>query len=67
MYNFVQIELVHCFASTVNELHSALDFTSLVASVAEICSLKLQNYARCIFALLYSFHVFAHSDTLYIA
>ena len=51
-YNFVQIgnlEVVHCFESTVNELHVALHFTSLAASVAEI-RLKVQNYTWCLFA-----------------
>ena len=52
-YNFTQIgdfELVYCFESTVNELHVALCFVSLAASVPEIRSLKVQNYTRCIFA-----------------
>ena len=52
-YNFVHsgnFELVHCFESTVNELHVAPYFASLVASVAEIRSLKVRKYARCILA-----------------
>ena len=52
-YNFVQIddfELVYCFASAVNELHVALHFASLAASVAEISSLKVQNFGQCVFA-----------------
>ena len=43
-------ELVRCFESTVNELHVALYFASLAASVAEIHLLKVQNYARCVLA-----------------
>ena len=52
-YNFVQIgnfELVVCFESTVNGLHVVLHFASLAASVAEMRSLKVQNYTRCVFA-----------------
>ena len=51
-YNFMQIgnfELVVCFESTVNELH-VLHFTSLAASIAEICLLKVQIYTQCVFA-----------------
>ena len=51
-YNFAQIgdfELVYCFKGTVNELHVALCFASLAASVPEIRLLKLHNYARCVF------------------
>ena len=36
-------ELVHCFESTVNELHVALNFASLAVSISEICSFKVQN------------------------
>ena len=52
-YNFAQIgnlELEHCFVSTVNELHVTLCFAPLAASVAEIRSLKVQNYVQCAFA-----------------
>ena len=48
-YNFAQIgnfELVYCFESTVNELHVALSFTSLAASVSEVRSLKVQTFAQ---------------------
>ena len=38
------------FESTVNELHVVLNFDSLAASIAEIHSLKVHNYARCVFA-----------------
>ena len=48
-------ELVYCFESTVNELHVALCFASPAASIPEIRSLKLQNYAWCIFASQASF------------
>ena len=52
-YNFAQIgdfELVNCFESTVNELHVALCFASLAASVAEKRLLEVLNYARGVFA-----------------
>ena len=57
-YNFVQIDdfqLVYCFESAVSELHVALYVTSLAASVTEIHSLKVQNYARSTFVQLACF------------
>ena len=43
-------KLVYCFESAVSELHVALHFASLAASITEIHSIKVQNYARYIFA-----------------
>ena len=59
-YNFAQmgdIEIVHCFESTVNELHVALNFVSLAATIAEICSFREQNYTRCTFAQFACFYL----------
>ena len=59
-YNFAQmgdIGIVHCFESTVNELHVALYFASLADSDAEIRSLKVQNYTRCTFVQFAFFHL----------